>query len=111
MCLYDYVCVCVSSFSHNNNLMPTFFYFDQLISETVARPGSLLQVGSFEDLGDSEVKNRHPYDEKDQDSSSKSHDQQYLICYNHHMGFKGTLHSNIKVGQMFPYLKSRLMFR
>ncbi|XP_070299933.1 uncharacterized protein [Salvelinus sp. IW2-2015] len=50
----------------------------QLISETVARPGSLLQVGSFEDLGESEVKNRHPYDEKDQDSSSKSHDQHHL---------------------------------
>ncbi|XP_031642444.1 centrosome-associated protein 350-like [Oncorhynchus kisutch] len=49
----------------------------QLISETVARPGSLLQVGSFEDLGDSEVKNRHPYDEKDQDSSSSlSHSNQ-----------------------------------
>uniref|UniRef100_A0A4W5PP26 Si:ch211-175f12.2 n=2 Tax=Salmoninae TaxID=504568 RepID=A0A4W5PP26_9TELE len=42
----------------------------QLISETVARPGSLLQVGSFEDLGESEMENRHPYDGKDQDSSS-----------------------------------------
>ncbi|KAK6326112.1 hypothetical protein J4Q44_G00017570 [Coregonus suidteri] len=46
------------------------YQFDQLISATVARPGSLLQVGSFEDLGESEVENRHPYDEKDQDSSS-----------------------------------------
>ncbi|XP_014022603.1 centrosome-associated protein 350 isoform X1 [Salmo salar] len=42
----------------------------QLISETVARPGSLLQVGSFEDLGESEVENRQSYDGKDQDSSS-----------------------------------------
>ncbi|XP_029499269.1 uncharacterized protein LOC115114939 isoform X3 [Oncorhynchus nerka] len=41
----------------------------QLISETVARPGSLPQVGSFEDLGESEVDNRQSYDGKDQDSS------------------------------------------
>nr|XP_046171938.1 uncharacterized protein LOC124006163 isoform X3 [Oncorhynchus gorbuscha] len=40
----------------------------QLIS--VARPGSLPQVGSFEDLGESEVENRQSYDGKDQDSSS-----------------------------------------
>ncbi|XP_071004486.1 centrosome-associated protein 350 isoform X2 [Oncorhynchus clarkii lewisi] len=42
----------------------------QLISETVARPGSLLQVGSVEDIGESEVENRQSNDGKDQDSSS-----------------------------------------
>ncbi|XP_031647337.1 centrosome-associated protein 350-like isoform X1 [Oncorhynchus kisutch] len=42
----------------------------QLISETVARPGSLPQVGSFEDLGESEVENRQSFDGKDQNSSS-----------------------------------------